>query len=326
VENSDGPTVQTQILLSKGLASWKKTIYVVGLPRSGKSTTYNVLASCKDVEALEEPFDLLSIAQKASQYSPDSVIYQQYQDLYLAMMENHFSELVLGRTYNFRKQDKSYVFNYKTSDHVELAHARARRKDVLTYAQSANTNFVIAFNDLEQSLNFVAAGIPNVQFVHIKRNVLDVALGIAKKEWLTDEQLSTQANLAPAYRLTMRSNGKLLYLPYLINETQAKLFVSLNNFERALMYAVLQNRALVNALSETQYPCLTIHFEEMLRQPHKKLNELIDRLNLIKTEVTTQNIDAIEKLRLSSGEPNVERPELSPTLKRFLSDFPEFEI
>ena len=33
-------------------------------PRSGKSTVFNVLASCENVEGLEEPLDLLGLAQK----------------------------------------------------------------------------------------------------------------------------------------------------------------------------------------------------------------------------------------------------------------------
>lgn len=43
---------------------WKNTIFIIGLPRSGKSTIYNILSSCNNTESLEEPFSILSIAQK----------------------------------------------------------------------------------------------------------------------------------------------------------------------------------------------------------------------------------------------------------------------
>ena len=36
----------------------------------------------------------------------------------MAAKENLFSELVLGRIYNFRENDKSCIYNYKSPDHV----------------------------------------------------------------------------------------------------------------------------------------------------------------------------------------------------------------
>ena len=94
---------------------WKQTIYVLGLPRSGKSTIFNILASCENVEGLEEPLDLLGLAQKMAYYKDKPIITQDFKDLYLALMDNHYSELTLGRTYNLRKQDKSFILNFKVS-------------------------------------------------------------------------------------------------------------------------------------------------------------------------------------------------------------------
>lgn len=307
-----------RVMFSKKDPAWKKTIYIVGLPRSGKSTVYNVLASCEDVEALEEPFDLLAVAQKASQFAPGSDAYMHYHDLYLAFMENDFSELVLGRTYNFRRQDKSCIFNYKTAAHVDLAHSRARRMDVLNYAKNADASFVIAFNDVEQSIDFVSRGVPGAQFVYVKRALTNIARDVVEKKWLSDEQLSTQANMAPAYSAVVESGGRLIYLPYFIQEQDADLFVSLDDYERAVMYVMLQDRALTSALSKTKTPCHSVSFEDMVNSPEQLMNELIHGLGLKKTETTEKNIQAMKSINIAAEADQQGLRDLSPGLKSFL--------
>ena len=114
----------------KSTPSWRSTIYVLGSPRSGKSTVLNLLNSCSNVEAVDEPFELTVMVQKGGMHAVGSAARDEYVNSYMASL-NCFSELVLGRRYNFRSSDKSSIFNVKSEREIAEAHARLRRVDVL---------------------------------------------------------------------------------------------------------------------------------------------------------------------------------------------------
>lgn len=281
----------------KSNPSWGKTIYVIGLPRSGKSTIFNVIGSCGYVEALEEPFELLSIAQKGSCYLPDSSIYESYLDSYMAAMENSFSELVLGRIYNFRENDKSCIYNIKSPEHVVNAHNISRRSDFLNYVRKTCHAFLIAFNDVEQAIKLITSNVPEPRIVHVKRNYHEIAGEIADKGWLTDDQLSTQANLTPAYKLVIRIMDKNIYVPYLISEENVDLFLSLDNYNRSLMYAFLQDNALEKALKDYQKPVIKILYNDLMSCPNAVIGKLLADLSLEPTQLTKKNIQSIKQIR-----------------------------
>jgi hypothetical protein len=279
--------------------AWAKTIYITGLPRSGKSTLYNVLGSCQHVEALEEPFELLSLAQKGSAFAQDSAIYAHFVDLYMSVMENQFSELVLGRNYNFRDKDKSWIFNFKTAEHVQKAHGILRRSDVLRHTAEKDFTFLIAFNDIEQSIPLITQCTPNPVIVHVKKDFREIGQEIAEKGWLSDAQLNTQANLTPAYGAIREWRGTKLYVPYFLTDENIDLFLSLDTLNRSLLYAFLQDQALEHALQHFEGKVIRVSFKQLCAQPESTLSQLMQDLNLQAVpEKTVQSINTIKAYQL----------------------------
>lgn len=269
---------------------WKQTIYVLGLPRSGKSTIFNVLASCENVEGLEEPLDLLGLAQKMANYKDNPIVTQDFKDLYLSLMDNHYSELTLGRSYNFRKQDKSFILNFKSEHHLARAQALNRRLDVLEHLADKNAVFLIVFNDMEDSLEFITADVPCPQLIYIRRDWRDVAIEIMEKGWLSDEQLKSQTNLLPGYQKKVILDGSEFYIPFVVPVEAHNIYLSLSELDRALLYTNIQSINLKNAIANVGIKSHQIDFESLIKNPKRQMKSLKDELGLMETEMYRKNI------------------------------------
>ena len=275
---------------------WKRTIYVLGLPRSGKSTIFNVLASCENVEGLEEPLDLLGLAQKMAYYKDKPAITQDFKDLYLALMDNHYSELTLGRTYNLRKQDKSFILNFKSEHHLARAQARNRRVDVLEHLADKNAVFLIVFNDMEDSLDFIIAEVPCPELVHIRRDPRDVAIEIMNKGWLSNKQLKNQTNLLPGYQTKVILDGSEFYIPFVVPVEAKDIYLSLSELDRAFLYTFIQSSNLENAIASVGIKSHQIDFESLVKSPKRQISSLMDELGLMETEMYRKNIAKLEAM------------------------------
>lgn len=269
---------------------WKQTIYVLGLPRSGKSTVFNVLASCENVEGLEEPLDLLGLAQKMAYYKDKPIITRDFKDLYLALMDNHYSELTLGRSYNLRKQDKSFILNFKSEDHLARAQARNRRIDVLEHLADKSAVFLIVFNDMEDSLDFITADVPCPQLIHIRRNWRDVAVEIMEKGWLSNEQLKSQTNLLPGYQKKVKLDGSEFYIPFVVPVEAKNIYLSLSELDRAFLYTIIQSINLENAIANIKIKSHQMDFEALVKDPKRQISLLMGELGLMETEMYRKNI------------------------------------
>lgn len=269
---------------------WKQTLYVLGLPRSGKSTIFNVLASCEHVEGLEEPLDLVGIAQKIAGYKDKPLVTRDFKDLYLSLMDNHYSELILGRSYNLRKQDKSYILNIKSVQHLTLAQARNRRVDVLEHLEGSNSVFLIVFNDMENSLDFITSKVPYPQLIHVRRDWRDVGLEIMDKGWLSDEQLRNQTNLLPGYQAKIMFENSEFYIPFVIPVEVKNMYLSLSDLDRACLYALIQSNSLENEIANVGITSHQIDFENLVKNPSEQIGSLMDALGLQESEMYRKNI------------------------------------
>jgi hypothetical protein len=270
----------------KGTPSWRHTVYVLGMPRSGKSTVLNVINSCRNVEAVDEPFELTVMVQKGSAHTVGSPIHDEYGDSFMASMENYFSELALGRRYNFRECDKSSIFNVKSGDEIAEAHARLRRLDVLDYAAKVDTTFALAFNDVEDGIDILMRDAPDPTVLWLRRDVAAVADEIARKGWLSDEQLSAQANVAPAYTQTVTRAGRKVFLPYFVREGEADDFLAMDEYGRSELYCLRQEEVMLKAMARHEPNALHLDFQRLLLDTDKAFEAVLRRLRLVPTDRT----------------------------------------
>jgi len=283
----------------KGVPSWQHTCYVLGVPRSGKSTILNLLGTVDRVEILDEPFEIQLIAQKGGRCEPGSELYEEYMDSYMALLENSVSELVLGRRYNLRRNDKSCVYNVKSAQHVDRAFSRSRRLDAIEYIKNNDLILAMAFNDLESSLPFIVdERIPRPKIIHIVRDIEECIVEVDKKGWLSDEQLATLTNLSPGYKFISSTAANNLYLPYVLNESQLEAFISASDRERATMFISAQHDQLTSTLSNiTDIPILRVMHNHLLDDPEGTMNDLFSFMDVVPTEITMANVEQISQHR-----------------------------
>jgi hypothetical protein len=274
--------------------SWEKTIYIVGVPRCGKSTIHNVIASCHCVEALDEPFEICGVAQKSGHFRRSSTCFQHLRDLLAAMMENYFSELVLGRIYNFRRIDKSYILNTKSKSYVRASHRRKGRLDVLNTARKSRYSLLITLNDVQRGLKILESAAPNPIFLYITRNLEDVAKDIAAKGWMKDSTLARNCHLSPAHSLVVRKGKRKLYVPHIIPSGEKNAFLKASSYERACLFAQFEALALEKSLQALRSEVITLPLERVASQPDIQMNLLIKNLKLIKGPLTETAIAGIQ--------------------------------
>jgi hypothetical protein len=278
-----------------------KTIYIVGLPRSGKSSIYNVIASCSGAEGAEEPFELSAIAKKASSYPAGSREYRDWQDVFRACTTHLTVELMLGRNYNLRESDRSCVYNFKTRSHVKAAHANARKQDIVPRLKKSPPAIVLTLNDIENAIHFLASSSPNACFVHVRRNLFSNVCSINSKGWLTDVALAERSNLLPAYSAFVRKDGAKLHIPHVIPAKYEKAFAGAVPHVRAFMFACFQDKKLIASLSavKRRYPCALVEFDSLRKDPATVLNPLLEKLGLKKGGLTDSIIKRLENTRWS---------------------------
>lgn len=278
---------------SKKSFSWCRTIYVLGLPRSGKSTILSLITSCVDVEGVDEPYELHVLAQKGGSFQKGSDRFDEYMDSYSACMENYFSELALGRRYNFRRLDKSFILNTKSKESVRRSISRRRRSDVIEFAAKSEGVFVLAFNEMERSVAFITHGMPAPCVVYVRRSLEAVAQEIAEKGWLSDNQLRSQANMTPAFKTVVHRNGIPLYIPYQIPNDRIGDFLEQSDFERALLCVSSQDAELRKRLDMLDVPVANVDFDRFVETPALSFSQILEFAKLRPTDKTASLLSAI---------------------------------
>lgn len=274
---------------------WMRTIYVVGLPRSGKTTILNLLGSCKNVETAEEPFELSLIAQKSSLYENNPKELLNQMDSYLALMENLFCEIAIGRRVNYRKQDLSYVKLQKTKNLLTNRHKLNTRKQLLMHLNSNQTTFAVSLNEAEGSLNFITSKVPNPIVIFMENKIERVLDEINFKHWLSDESLTTQADLTPAYKFIKKFLDKNFYVPYLVSDLLIRDFLNSSERERAVLYTLEQKKRFESSINSLSIPVFKIDFSKFIRDPLNQTIDLISQLDLVPTRLMFKQIKRMKR-------------------------------
>ena len=179
---------------------------------------------------------------------------------------------------------------------MAYAQARNRRVDVLEHLADKNAVFLIVFNDMENSLDFIIAEVPCPQLVHIRRDPRDVAIEIMNKGWLSNEQLKNQTNLLPGYQTKVILDGSEFYIPFVVPVEAKDIYLSLSELDRAFLYTFIQSINLENAIASVGIKSHQIDFESLVKSPKKQISSLVDELGLMESEMYSKNIAKLEAI------------------------------
>lgn len=273
---------------------WHKIFFIVGSPRSGKSTLLNILNSCSNVEAVDEPPNLIGLAQTYSNLDGQNNLFKkQIEELFWMNVDHLFSESVVGRNYNFRKKDISYIGNVKNVSQIKLAFKIRNKIETIKKIRSDKKCFAVCLNDCEKSLKMLIN--KNSKIIRLKSDILDVAKNMESKNWFSDRQLSNDINLLPGYKEAIKFKNKKIFIPYNIPKKDHQLFLKSNEYERGLLYYSYQENSMDNSndikMTDIEYYNL---FDQQI------VDNLLKKFNLKSTHKTKLIIKTIQKRKLET--------------------------
>lgn len=268
---------------------WHKIFFIIGSPRSGKSTLLNILNSCSNVEAVDEPPSLIGLAQTYNNLvSKNSIIKKQIEELFWMNIDHLFSESVVGRNYNFRKKDISYIGNIKNKSQIDSAFKIRNKIETIEKIRSGKKCFAVCLNDCEKSLKMFVKN--NSRIIRLKSNILEVAKNMDTKNWFSDKQLSKDINLLPGYTKTIKFKNRKIFIPYNIPERDHQLFLNSNKYERGLLYYSYQENIMDN-LNDIQM--ISIYYYDLFDK--QIVDNLLKKFNLKKSSQTKKILKAIKE-------------------------------
>jgi len=279
---------------------WKRTIYIIGLPRSGKTTLLNIIGTCENVETIEEPFEISLVAQKASMYPENSQEFAAQMDTYMSLVENLFCEITIGRRLNFRSSDSSFIKNQKTSQNLKQRFGITSKRNLINYLETKNIVFALTLNESESCLNFITQKVPKPLVLLLERDLKQVISEVYKKEWLSNKSLSAQIDMTPAYFIKKIVSNKVIHVPYLIKEKDVDTFLKSGDLDRVKIYINNQNKILVKNIKNLKIPVIKINYDELISYPNNVIRDLLGEINLQPTYLTKLAIKKLKKRKTNN--------------------------
>ncbi len=269
-----------------------KTAIITGVGRSGKTTLGNVLATNKNAEYCEEPWILNLLPAMVKLKIIDK---ERGGDMFNTYLHELMNEMILLRQVNFRPNDDSSIWTKKTRAEISLRlKSLQSRADIKNFVKKNKPIFLMI---LRESLLFNPAAIfdflPDCKIIHVVRKGLDVAYDIKEKGWLSDKNLMRPPHARIYYPLTHR--GKVFYVPCWIDPKDGKKFLGYSEYERALFYWCSLMESAIESFKkfEKKNQCMTIKFEEFIKNPRKIMQKANSFLKMRPSSITEKALRKI---------------------------------
>lgn len=221
-----------------------RVIFVVGLPRSGKTSFMQLLGSCKDVFTVEEPPDLIFNAHLASKYYDEtSVGFVDPMFGFKLCIQNYATELLLGRRFNYRDSDRTNIFDVKSSREQKVYLDLLGRRDAVNYSKKNRVTLVIALNDCESLLGFLHSSLGDVSIVRVDREFEQVVGLCRDKGWFRSLKFEDRIDMLPFGRVRDFEGDKFI-IPYNIGDDEMVDFIRRDESSRVSLYLEKQRELL----------------------------------------------------------------------------------
>ena len=249
-------------------------IIVTGASRSGKTLLCRILASSQNAEWIEEPYDLGNYIRMYGMGKLDPEVFRM---LFNSSVYELVNSMVLLRNANFRPDDLSSIWRYKSaSDVFSRLHDIRTRDDVKQYIKCNETWFILDLPEILQFLPVIYDCFDKLIVINVVRNGYDVADACFKKGWFTDEDELNMHNCI--YR---NNNGKLV--PWFIDTGNENAYSVADPYERALMYWIGINRNVI----DTQHVDIMVRYEDLCDNGAEIIRKLMTDIGLRSTSITS---------------------------------------
>ncbi len=261
------------------LASEKvaNAIMVTGSGRSGTTILGKVIHSFKNVEYAFEPpmmYGLLPLIGDMPE-SQWKLLYETY--LYEELLINALA----GRSINCNRADDSSIYSVKGAHEID---GRINRSLGKWEAESMVGNYTIAYK-VPSAMPFLPRLVeyyPAMRIVVIKRGAVETINSLMKKDWFSDENIST----SQIWPFRVKGDGKI---PFWVKDGDDDYWLSLNSIDRCAYYYVRVNEDL-NRVPDR----IELEYENLLKDPEAIIQRLANKLGLQFGEKTNEIVQSIK--------------------------------
>ncbi len=269
----------------------EKIIVITGCCRSGKTTLSKLLGTTKEVEWIEEPYPLMLLAELVCIGKLDTNIFSA---IFPAICKEIINDHVLLRNANFRANDLSSIWNYKEGSEIfnRLINLKTR-EDVKQYILKEKKIFLFDIPEILPAIELLRKCCPNALFIHVIRDVYDVADAVYRKKWYSNENIVNVKNNTPFRDYFSEKKKCIVKIPWWLSEGKEELFCEVDEYERGIMYwcGILKTCLLNGNLKNNKCYDLLVKYEDLVEDPDKILKIIGERISL----TTTPRTSAVKK-------------------------------
>lgn len=268
-----------------------QTAVITGTCRSGKTLLGNLLATANFVEHADEPWLPMNLPVAVGLKMVDKKLAK---DMFVTYTTELFNDMVLLRHANFRSKDMSSIWKQKTPKEIFFRlKGLETRLDVKNFAAQHNPLLLYNLAEAIPYIKFITFALPSCKIIHSVREGFQVAQDVAAKHWFSDKQLLFPIN-AQIYR-KYKYKTKIWYLPWWVSNNDEGKFINFSELERALYYwcsLIEKSIDIIDSLV-TKGRCLTVRYEDLVKNPSKTLNATLRYLSIKKTPLTEKALKKV---------------------------------
>ena len=212
----------------------KPIILSFGAARSGKSTLAAIGSSMKDVDHIDEPFEL--IYGFANQYLglQSSALSEASLAAFVSEMK---CESLLLRRANFRPNDGSSIWRTKQLREITNRLLRLKtRADAIDYMHKNRFRLWITCTDLLPLRETFLSSAIQSQSLLVIRDPLEVSCAIKEKGWFSDSSLKNPTFNTPVTRWIDTKSGDAFFMPWWLKPAYFEEFFLADEHGRGLIY------------------------------------------------------------------------------------------
>ena len=234
---------------------------ITGCGRSGTSILGKLIGSMDGVEYLFEP-----TTPKYLMMEPALCRAILFEDFVLPSIQ--------GRNINIDPITESYAGFYITDKELKNKWENKRRIDVLPRIINQKPQFVFKLTEVQGLSGQFNVLFPDVKFIHIIRNGMEVIQSMMKPNWYTDSYMNT--NSVDWAMTVKREDGKVYNVPWFVSvEIGEKEWLDYNHATRC---AVVW-RVTVEKMLEFTPNVHVIRYEKLCKYPEMEIKDIVTFLN-----------------------------------------------
>lgn len=252
-------------------------ILITGTSRAGKTLLSKILASHKNVEWIEEPYELYNLTIMCGLGMIENELFRM---MFTSSVHELIVNNVLLRNANFRPGDLSSIWNYKSES--DIAHRRdvlSSRTDVEEYIEEVKPYFILDIPDILPFTENIRDVCEHLTVINVVRDPYGVADDCFRKGWFaSDDKQLADNNLFRIYGDQR--------LPWWVREGEESLFTEASVYEKGLLYwLAVQAWDKDESVNADGYDIL-MKYEDMISDIDGTLEKLAAKIELEATAIT----------------------------------------